>query len=161
MTDRKPPGASYEFWLDKQIREATERGDFDDLPGKGKPLPDAGKPYDENWWLTNYLRRENVGGDGILPPALILARDLERLPETVARMNAEARVREYAGELNDRITNWLRLPHGPYVHLAPVDIDELVAEWRTRRQRRASAANPAQPPPPPRTSWWRRLFARN
>ncbi|MCM6772230.1 DUF1992 domain-containing protein [Nocardia sp. CDC159] len=161
MTERKPAGMSQESWIDRQIREATERGDFDDLPGKGKPLPDAGQPFDENWWLKDYLRREKVGGDGILPPSLILKRDLERLPRTVARMSSEVRVREYTAELNDRITNWLRMPHGPYVHVAPVDVDEIVEQWRTARQRPAPAANPAEPPAHARPAWWRRLFARD
>jgi hypothetical protein len=38
MTERKPPGMSFESWVDKQIREATERGEFDGLPGAGKPI---------------------------------------------------------------------------------------------------------------------------
>jgi len=29
----------------RQIREAQERGEFDDLPGKGQPLDLAGNPY--------------------------------------------------------------------------------------------------------------------
>src|SRR5581483_547563 len=63
MTTRKPPGVSFESWVDKQIREAVDRGEFDNLPGTGKPLPDAGEPDDENWWLKKYLRQEGVGGD--------------------------------------------------------------------------------------------------
>ncbi|WNI16501.1 DnaJ family domain-containing protein [Actinacidiphila sp. ITFR-21] len=39
MTERKPPGVSFESWTDKQIREAEARGAFADLPGVGKPLP--------------------------------------------------------------------------------------------------------------------------
>ncbi len=161
MTERKPPGMSQESWLDKQIRDATERGDFDDLPGKGKPLPDAGQRYDENWWLKDYLRREKVGGEGILPPSLILKRDLERLPRTLARLTSEQRVREHIGELNDRITTWLRMPHGPYVHIAPVEVEETVRQWRTARQRPRPDAKPAPPPPRSRTGWWRRLLVRD
>ncbi len=33
MTERKPPGVSFETWIDKQIREATERGEFAHLSG--------------------------------------------------------------------------------------------------------------------------------
>ncbi len=39
-----------------------ERGEFDDLPGKGKPLPDAGEPYDELWWVKAWLRRNEIAG---------------------------------------------------------------------------------------------------
>jgi DnaJ family protein C protein 28 len=35
----------WESWIDQQIREAQERGKFDDLPGKGKPLDLAPNPY--------------------------------------------------------------------------------------------------------------------
>ena len=39
MTERKPPGTSWETWIDAQIRVAMEQGAFDNLPGAGKPLP--------------------------------------------------------------------------------------------------------------------------
>lgn len=38
---RRPPfalPAQFESWIDKQIREAQERGDFDNLRGAGQPL---------------------------------------------------------------------------------------------------------------------------
>jgi hypothetical protein len=35
----------WQSWLDQQIREAQERGDFDDLPGKGQPLDLTPNPY--------------------------------------------------------------------------------------------------------------------
>jgi hypothetical protein len=49
MTARKPPGVGWESWIDKQIREAEERGEFEDLPGAGQPIPDLDKPFDELW----------------------------------------------------------------------------------------------------------------
>jgi hypothetical protein len=39
MTERKPPGMSFETWVEHQISKGLERGDFDDLPGAGRPLP--------------------------------------------------------------------------------------------------------------------------
>jgi len=43
----KKPGDSkdWESWIDQQIREAQERGEFDNLPGKGKPLDLTPNPY--------------------------------------------------------------------------------------------------------------------
>ncbi len=35
----------WESWIDQQIREAEARGDFDNLPGKGKPLSIEPNPY--------------------------------------------------------------------------------------------------------------------
>ena len=51
MTERKPPGVGFETWVERQIREATERGEFDNLPGAGKPVADLDKPHDELWWI--------------------------------------------------------------------------------------------------------------
>jgi hypothetical protein len=59
MAERKPAGVSFESWVDKQMREATGRGEFSGLPGLGKPLPDSGKPYGEQWWLRDKLRHES------------------------------------------------------------------------------------------------------
>ena len=52
----------YESRIDRQIREAQERGEFDDLPGTGEPIPDRGELYDENWWLKQWIQRENITG---------------------------------------------------------------------------------------------------
>jgi hypothetical protein len=52
----------YESVVDRKIREAQERGEFDDLPGQGKPLPDAGQEYVEDWWLNDLARREDLSG---------------------------------------------------------------------------------------------------
>ena len=38
-------------WVDLQIQQAMERGDFDDLPGAGKPLKNLGPTHDRDWWL--------------------------------------------------------------------------------------------------------------
>jgi len=37
VTERKPPGVSWESWLEEQIRRAREDGAFDNLVGAGKP----------------------------------------------------------------------------------------------------------------------------
>jgi hypothetical protein len=60
----------YESAIEQQIREAQERGDFDNLPGAGKPLPGAGEHYNEDWWLKEWIRRENISG--VLPASLAL-----------------------------------------------------------------------------------------
>jgi DnaJ family protein C protein 28 len=35
----------WESWIDQQIREAQERGQFDDLPGAGRPMDLTPNPY--------------------------------------------------------------------------------------------------------------------
>ncbi len=50
----------FESVVERRIREAMERGEFDDLPGTGEPLPDAGRPYDELWWVKKWLKRNEL-----------------------------------------------------------------------------------------------------
>lgn len=42
---------------EQQIREAMEAGEFDNLPGAGKPIPDDNRPYDPGWWSRRYANR--------------------------------------------------------------------------------------------------------
>ena len=64
----------FETWVDQQIREAQERGEFDNLPGKGKPIKDLHEPYDELWWIRQKLERENIS---YTPPNLALGKQIE------------------------------------------------------------------------------------
>ncbi|REE72928.1 uncharacterized protein DUF1992 [Rhodococcus wratislaviensis] len=160
VTERKPPGVSFESWIDKQIRLAQERGDFDDLPGAGKPIP-AGDVDDELWWVKNYLRRENLPSDSLLPTPLQLRKEIERLPDTIRGLPSERAVRDVVAQLNLQIVAWLRVPSGPRIPVSPVDADEVVATWRQQNQptRKPPVAAPADPESDPRRAgrrWWRR-----
>ena len=76
MTERKPAGVSWESWVEEQIRDAMERGEFDDLPGARKPLPGIDRPHDDMWWVREKLKRENLS---FLPPALAVRKELEEV----------------------------------------------------------------------------------
>jgi hypothetical protein len=131
MTERKPPGLNFESWVDKQIREAEERGAFTDLPGAGKPLPDQGEAYDENWWVKDKLRREGVS---VLPPTLRLRKDAEDALAEAMAAPSERVVRRIMGEINERIREAIRKPpEGPSLNLTPFDVDRVVGEWRAAR----------------------------
>lgn len=45
---------------ENRIREAMERGDFDELPGRGQPIADLDEPYDPDWWIKRWIRRERL-----------------------------------------------------------------------------------------------------
>ncbi len=45
---------------DRRIREAMEKGDFDDLPGAGEPIPDLNDGYDPDWWAKKWVKREGL-----------------------------------------------------------------------------------------------------
>jgi hypothetical protein len=158
MTERKPPGVTFESWVDKQIRLAQERGDFDDLPGTGKPLPGAGEPVEDQWWVKDYIRREGLSGEALLPTPLQLRKEVERLPETVRDLTTEQAVRDVAAGLNRRIVEYLRAPSGPQVAVGLVNVDDVVARWRSEQPKPAEqpAAQPERAPTPQKTRWWRR-----
>ncbi|PXY22237.1 DUF1992 domain-containing protein [Prauserella muralis] len=130
MTERKPPGVSFESWVDKQIREAQERGEFDNLPGAGKPLPGAGGRVEENEWLRDFVRREGVSTEALLPTSLRLRKEVERLPEAVRGLRTEGEVRDVVAGLNRRIAEWMRTGTGPRIPLGLVDADDVVRHWR-------------------------------
>ncbi|GGL17000.1 DnaJ family domain-containing protein [Mangrovihabitans endophyticus] len=123
----------YESSLDRQLREASERGEFDNLPGVGKPLRGHGGEYDEDWWVKDYVARESEGG-GMLPPSLALRREREDLERTVDRRHSEQDVRDYVAALNEQIRKARAgLMDGPPTLLRPVDVDDAVRGWRRRR----------------------------
>lgn len=164
VTERKPHGMSFESWVDKQIREATERGEFANLPGAGKPIPGRGEPDDELWWLKGYARREGLSTEELLPASLRLRRQIERLPQTLEGLRSERAVRDEVDKLNAQIVAWLRVPSDPLVPLSPVDVDEVVEQWRAGRRGQGSKAAAAagddqdstKTPPRARLRWWQR-----
>jgi hypothetical protein len=48
---------------ENKIRTAIEAGEFDNLPGFGKPSPLIDEPYDPHWWLRRKLKQENLPAD--------------------------------------------------------------------------------------------------
>jgi hypothetical protein len=122
----------YESLVDRQIREAQERGEFDNLPGAGRPLRGIGDEYDENWWIRDLVRRENI--TGVVPASLALRKEAEDLMETVATKKTESSVRKLVTDLNERILRARRgLIDGPPVVLPTFDVDDVVRAWRDGR----------------------------
>jgi Domain of unknown function (DUF1992) len=154
MTERKPPDMSFTSWIDRQINEAAERGAFDDLPGAGKPLPKRTDEDAAQAWLRDYVRREGVPADELLPTPLRLRKEIERLAETVKDLRSEQEVRDAAAELNRQIVEWRRIPDGPPIHLPLVDADALVSKWRDARAPAPPSPPPSSPGPSPRPRWW-------
>lgn len=163
MTERKPPGISFASWIDQRITEAAQRGAFDDLPGAGKPLPNRGEAYDGQAWLHDYLRREGVPAEELLPTPLRLRKEIERLTGTVSDLRSEHEVRQVVAELNRRIMDWRKIPVGPGIFLPLVDEQIMVSRWREGRSAapptspRAGAGRMAADPGSSRPRWWHRL----
>ncbi|GAA2223810.1 DUF1992 domain-containing protein [Micromonospora olivasterospora] len=153
----------WEAKAEAEIRTAQERGEFDNLPGMGKPVPGRNLPYDEAWWIKSFLRREELPTDLLLPTPLLLRKRIEQVPDEVLDLPTEQAVRAYVGDLNAQVMAWLRNPTGPRVAVRPVNADDTVRRWRADRNARSGAATPvaaAQPRPeatgprPARRRWW-------
>ena len=135
MTQRKPPGTSWETWIDVQVRVAREQGAFDNLPGAGKPLPNLDQEYDPLWWVKQLIQREQVS---ILPPSLELLRKVEKELAAIEKLDDEATVRRRVAALNVEIAKVnATVMEGPPTRLGTLDVDKVVARWQRTR-----SANP-------------------
>jgi hypothetical protein len=129
MTERKPPGTSFESWIEAQIRVAMEQGAFDNLPGAGKPLP-LGQEYDPDWWVKQLVQREQVS---VLPPSLELLRKVQTELAAIEQLDDEAAVRRRVAALNAEIAKVnATVVEGPPTRLGTLDVDQVVARWQTR-----------------------------
>ncbi len=100
--------------IEEKIRAAIERGEFDNLPGAGKPLPN--RDDGPGWWarqLIERMRAEDAQGE--LDRALV-----ERLDE-VWLLPDEAAVRSWVDEINSEISS---------TSLDALDPLEVLTGWR-------------------------------
>ena len=124
----------YESWVEGQIREAMERGEFDNLPGAGQPIPGLNGRDEEDWWVKRLLEREKLPMP--LPASLALRKEVAGLPETLADVPTEEGVRAIVSDLNERIRDThRRRVDGPPLVIGVVDLEATVAEWRRNRAR--------------------------
>lgn len=147
-------------WVDLQVRTAIERGEFDNLPGAGKPLH-LGDTHDPDWWVKGLIERERI--TGVLPPALALRTEDTELDAALDREPTEDGGQRAVQEFNRRVIEARRqLQGGPPVVTPTRDEDAEVAAWRARRterrerQRRTLDASDARPGDGSGLRWWRR-----
>lgn len=126
-------------FVEIQIQQAMRRGDFDDLPGAGKPLTGLGGTYDPDWWIRRKIERERLTGLG--PPALTLRAEDAELEHRLDALHTEHTVREHLTDFNRRVVEARRqLQGGPPVVTPTRDIEAEVEAWRSRREVRQAAA---------------------
>jgi hypothetical protein len=122
------------LWVDLQVRRSIERGEFDDLPGAGKPL-ELPAQHDPDWWVKRLIERERISG--VAPPAIGLRREDAELDEVIDREWSEDGVRRVVEDFNRRVVEARRqLTGGPPVVTRTRDADEQVAAWAARREAR-------------------------
>ena len=115
---------SFEAIAEEYIQEGYANGEFDNLPGFGQPLPDVGDPQDEDWWIKEKLKREQIS---ILPPSLEILRDVEKTLTGIAMLVSERAVRREIAALNERIREAnFRSVNGPPSTQMPLDVEEVI-----------------------------------
>ena len=138
-------------WVDLQVRQAMERGEFDDLPGAGKPIEGLGEQHDPDWWLKKLVERERIT---VLPPSVALRKEDAELDDALDRLHAESEVRRHVEDFNERVIRArYSLSPGPPLITMPRDVDAAVAAWRERRAARRTARTAPAASPPPRRGW--------
>lgn len=153
------------LWVELQIQQAMRRGEFDDLPGAGRPIAGIDRPHDPDWWVKQLIERERI--TGVLPPALALRKEDAEMDTTLDQITTPAGVRAAIDDFNARVVEARRqLQGGPPVITPLRDPDTEVGAWQQRRTDRIArqkvrlaeirAAEEAAAPPP----WWRRLRRR-
>ena len=146
MTERKPPGTSWETWIEAQIRVAREQGAFDNLPGAGKPLPNLGQEFDPDWWVKRLVQREQIS---ILPPSLELLRKVDKELAAIEKLHDEATVRHRVARGRHRrcpvkTISTSRLPHREHTN-RPRQSSTAVSGVRTNAPANQALDRPRRP----------------
>jgi len=143
-------------YVDVVVDQAMRRGEFDNLPLHGKPIPGLTGTHDPDWWVKGLIERENI--TGVLPSAQLRKDDAE-LDGKLDLEAMERRVREIVTDFNARVVDARRqLQGGPPIVTPTRDVDEEVRRWAARRAARRTAGAekaPAARRTPENRPWWR------
>lgn len=146
-------------WVEIQLQQAIRRGEFDNLPGAGKPIPGIDQPYDPDWWIKRLIERERIS---VLPPALALRKEDAELDETLDRESRPAEVRRILEDFNARIIDARRqLQGGPPVITPLRDVDEELEAWKERRAERFARIKAEAVEKRRTATRWQRLMGRD
>ncbi len=131
MTERRPPGLSWESWAERQIEEGRRAGLFDGLDGEGKPIEGLDGPHDEEWWVKAKLRREEID---YLPPTIAIRGERDAAVAAALDARDEAEARRLIEEINERIRYVnSHTVSGPPSTVWVVDLESILERRRLRR----------------------------
>ena len=136
MTQPNPKPKSvekFESLAERRIREAQAEGQFDRLPGFGKPIPDIDGPDDENWWIKGKLREEGLS---YTPPSLALKKSVADALAAALEARSDDQAREIIETINGKIREANRKGiKGPPVVFRPFETERVLRDRRRRRSR--------------------------
>ena len=127
-------------FVEISIQQAMRGGDFENLPGAGKPIPHLTEVHDPDWWIRQKIQREQITGLG--PPALTLRNEDAALDARLDATGSERTARELIDDFNTRVIHARRqLQGGPPVVTPTRDMNAEVSRWRKRRTALQEAAD--------------------
>jgi hypothetical protein len=145
--------------VEEKIRAAQARGEFDNLPGAGKPL-NLGDVSDPDWWVKSLVRREKIDASVLVHPTIALRREAETFPRSLTDLKTEDQVRAVLEDFNERVrAEWRRPAVGPSLPVVArqVAVEPIVAAWRELQPQPAVKA----PSLPQRRGRWRPFSRRH
>lgn len=124
----------WESLVERRIREAMEQGDFDALPGEGKPLDLEVNPYEDPELSMAHRMLKNAG---MAPAWIEERRDIDRAVEQARQRLVRGGDRQaFASEvarLNSRILSYnLKVPSGTW-NLPQLSLERELARALGRR----------------------------
>lgn len=105
----------FDILAERRILEAMERGEFDRLPGAGKPLPPEDHSLVPGDLRVAYKVLKNAG---YLPPELELRKEILTLRDLLRTLEDDAERSRKIRELNHKMLR-LNLLRGKPAHLDP------------------------------------------
>src|SRR5215831_14294871 len=100
---------SFQKNVDEKIKAAIERGEFDNLPGKGKPLD-----LDAYFAMPEHLRMAYsiLKNADIIPEEMELLREIEGLKKSLDSSTTPAGKKALRHQLSEKVTNLnMRMEH--------------------------------------------------
>lgn len=93
----------FEILAEKKIRDAIDRGEFDDLPGRGKPLllEDLSGVAPEDRMANKILKNA-----GVLPPQMALRKEINELKKMILDGTSEEEKAELRIKLSEKMTSY-------------------------------------------------------
>lgn len=167
--EEQAPITDFAAKADFEIRQATARGDFDNLKYAGKPIPGLGTTLDPDWWVKGLIEREQLSG--LAPAPFRLRTEDAELDGKLDQQYMESKVRELLEDFNRQVVDARRqLLGGPPVVTRMRDVEQEIERWRERRAARHTQVEQnetaaqkggvdreaAQQKAAKRSPWWRR-----
>ena len=120
---------AWQLIADAKIEQAIRDGQFENLDGFGKPLDIDLSTMDDFWWLKEKAKREQLN---LLPPAMILKREVEQETQEILKLDDEQGVRQRVRKLNQTIIAAnMKILWGPPSQVMPINETQFIQKWKT------------------------------